>query len=101
MEIAAEDRPDAVQSPSGSNSVAPEELQSEQASPRAAEQATEAAQASHSESAIISSSTDPVREQNDVKFKIQLTPHHSSSAGIAHQEVHSSGWVNGGEMDRG
>ena len=61
VEVAGEDREEAVQSPSRSGSIAQEDQPLQQlASPRAAEGASEAPQA---DSAITSDSEEPVREK--------------------------------------
>jgi dynein heavy chain len=61
VEVAGEDREEAVQSPSRSGSIAQEDQPLQQlASPRAAEGASEAPQAANSDSAITSDSEEPV-----------------------------------------
>ena len=87
MEVAADDRA-AVQSPHGSGSLAQEDqpLQ-QQASPRAAEEASEA-------------SMEPVREENDARCAVELMQYFPLSAGTAHQEVYSSRWANRGQVVR-
>ena len=91
MEVAGEDREKAVQSPSGSRSIAQEDQPLQQQA--SAEGASEAAQTANSDSTITSDSEEPVREENAAAASnwCHNLPY---SAGFACKEVYSSGWAN-------